>query len=292
MTSATVCWDFTQLAAGTRQRVFVETGRSEYEWVLKIPVANPKDTPYGQSLRDLRPGSLALRAVHNLAVRWPDAAHRRAQLARWRVAQLLGVGLGVGCAMRDTVIITCFRVTRERHFAKMLHMLDRIAQRGLTHALLPFQVVPHVRATLRTDNDALEEYEGAAVIQRHAAQFFHRSERFGDFDWRDVIDTQHQLWRHGMGLVDAVDILGPRNWALHEGHLRLADTSSMTTDRDVARRAVSSAVLDARVAKSLRTLGKRGLGDVAAEYFAFVRRDVNPAELERLWMVDGTDGGA
>lgn len=291
MTDTTGSWDLTQLAAGTRQRVFVETAGSEGEWVYKLPVADPAETPYGPGLSLYRPGSAPLQTAYNLAVRWPDAARRRARRAPWRVARFCGMGLGAGCAVRDIVIATWFRITRERRFLHMLRLLDHISRHGMSHLLLPFRIVRRARATLRRGAE-VEAYDGPIVMQRHATAFFHRSEGFDEFDWRDVIDTQHRLWQRGIGLVDAVDILGPRNWALHDGRLRLADTSSMTTDRDVALRALDPTALDARIARSLAGLRKAGIADAAANYFAFVRWEINQETLEHLWIVDRSRGGA
>jgi hypothetical protein len=270
--------DLTWLSAGTRQRAFVPTGQSPPRWVYKVPAETVDHTPYGFALAGYRPDSPPARVVYRLAFAVPEAARYAADT---RSSRLLSRALDAGCELRNGVLNAWFARNRRAHFDEMLEILARMLQRGLGDIMLPVRIIPAAQALLRLD-DGLSEYHGPMLQQQYAAQFLVHNEGFDRLDPRDVIEAQHRLWRHGFALTDSVAILGPRQWALCGRRLRLADTSSLTTSRYRAWRALDPAALEARITGALsRQTG--GQVPAAVEYFDRVRREINRDTLRRLW---------
>jgi hypothetical protein len=121
-------------------------------------------------------------------------------------------------------------------------------------------------------------------VQRRADAFFDQvAGNLSRYDWSHFVELQHRLWRHGVGFWYPREALGPRSWALLDGRLCLGDTGALTTDYVQAYDALDPASLDVRVRRQIE---KSQPGDGAAEYFAFVRRQVNRERLQQLWGAD------
>jgi len=282
--------DLTPLACGSRQHVFVPTGDADAEWVYKLPSAAPITEQYGPELREYRPTSRVLSLVYRAFVQLPNEYHDRsiaALMARGAPEKRIRAANArhrAVCESRGRTLAGAYRWTRRRHFRRMLDVAGQLERDGFLDVMLPFRIEREAVATLRLPGRS-EEYRGAMLVQKRA-DFFDRSGRFDAFDWDDVITTQQRLWSHGFGLSDANEILGPKNWGLVDGRLRLADLSSLTRSRRTARRLLAPEFLDERQARVIRRLEREESHDVstlARRYFAHIRAEINLAAFDRLW---------
>ncbi|MGH7410404.1 MAG: hypothetical protein ACREJ6_04995, partial [Candidatus Methylomirabilis sp.] len=236
--------DLTYLTTGHWQHVFAKTGDPHDIWVYKIPAAfgyivltKPTDrilwprTRF-QTLLDLVLTSLPsalCKEVHRLAPHI-DGRHSPTLAIASKPLTFLAQSLrSVGFKL----VAAYGKPMRRRTFRRMLELLQYLVARGLSDILLPFEIVRDGRATLRVDG-AAADYMGPILLQRKAAILFEKGESFKCFDWTEFIDAEHSLWRHGVGLSNWRDVLGP--WALLDGHVRLFDTSGLTKDYQTARR--------------------------------------------------------
>lgn len=274
--------DLTFLASGALQHVFVETIGDASTWVYKIPGCYPELLPAKPSLRFLRPVRPYRKLVYWLIYDGPrhleaagrvDGAHPlgRAVAAPARlVAEGADMLWNMGAAHR-----------RRRTFRRMLQLLGTVARRGAGDVVLPFEVSWRRKAILRI-GDAHRPYDGPVLRQRRADHFFTLHSAPDGFDWGQLVRAQHRFWRAGLGVWDAAEILGPHNWAILDGEVRLGDTGSLTDSFERIMRAISDPVLDAAEAEAIRRF--RGpVADRARAYFAFVRREINPRRLAELW---------
>ena len=295
--------DLTYLATGNKQHVFVKTGEAAHDWVYKIPAAYGYVLPFETRLQSYRPDTTPKKVLYSLLVRLPRfiyaAAHER--LIRFderHQTKLFEGGLkfleGFGqrsVAARDQLLAACCKQLRLKNFESMLEQIEYLSSHSLADVLLPFKIVRDGKATLRVDG-SLKSYRGPIFIQRKADLFFKECRALDSFDWNDVINAQHRLWRCGVALSDYYDILGPHNWALLDGRLHLADTSSLTRSFRRARQLLSEESLDQKVASMIRrlraipSLGSASECLAAEEYFSFIRREINLEKLERLWKAD------
>jgi hypothetical protein len=282
--------DLTPLACGSRQHVFVPTGCPASEWVYKLPSAAPITEQYGAELREYRPTSRVATLIYRAFVQLPNEYHDRS------IATLVARGASevriravaarhrTICETRGRSLAGAYRWTRRRHFRRMLAVAGQLERDGFLEVMLPFRIERDAVATLRLPGGD-EDYYGPILVQQRA-DFFDRSGRFDEFDWDDVITTQHRLWAHGFGLTDTNEILGPKNWGLVDGHLRLADLSSLTRSRRAARALLDPAFLDEREGRVVRRLQREGNDDalaLAGRYFAHVRSAINVPAFDRLW---------
>jgi hypothetical protein len=282
--------DLTSFAWGTRQHVFLPTGAPDHEWVYKLPSALGATEHYGMELRGYRPTGPLASVLYRAFVELPHSRHHRrlAQLARrgapecrLRAAE---ERYRILCEARGRSLAAAYRWTRRRHFRRMIALAQELAARGLTDAALPFEILVDASAVLRA-GDTVERYRGPVLAQLRA-DFFDRSGRFDAFAWDDVITTQHRLWGHGIGLSDANEILGPKNWALVDGRLKLADLSSLTRNRREVRRLLANDILDERQGRVVERLARESAPEAVAlarRYFAYVRKQINPTRFDQLW---------
>jgi hypothetical protein len=285
--------DLTLLAAGTRQHAFVPTHGSR-EWVYKIPATSGLLQQYGPDLAEYNPVGRLKSLFFNLCVRWPDDVYRRlverqarsASRARSIFAAFAERSYAAFSTARHRWLERAYRWTRLRYFRRMLSITQHVVRQGLSDLLVMHHVLENSEATLRTPT-GVRRYRGPILVQEWAV-FFDRSGCFDAFDWNDVIDAQHRMWRRGVALSDANEILGPKNWALVGGQLRLGDFSSFTTNYRQARRGLRPDILDARQQRVLRRLRNEvpAQAVLAEQYFKRVRAEINEARLAQLWRRD------
>ena len=282
--------DLTSLACGSRQHAFLPTGAPDHAWVYKLPSTSGVAEHYGMDLREYRPTGPLTTMLYGAFVKLPEERHRR------RLAALVGRGAPdeqlratdrryrALCEARARSLSAAYRWTRRRHFRRMLTLVDGMDAEGLSELMLPFRIVRDATATVRAGG-VVGRYRGPMLVQRRA-DFFDRSGRFDAFDWNDVVVTQHRLWRRGVALSDANEILGPKNWALVAGRLRLADFSSFTRSMRTARRLLADDVLDERQQRVLGRVTSEGppdMAELARRYFEHVRAEINPSRFDQLW---------
>lgn len=290
MTVAGAELDLTSLASGSRQAVFLPTGAHDHEWVYKLPCTSGMVEHYGVDLGGYRPTGPVTSMLYRAFVQLPNDRHAR------HLAALEREGVSehrrhesmrrhrLVCEARGRSVAVVYRWTRRRHFQRMIALAEWMAARGLAEVMLPFRLLRDATATLRI-GDRVELYHGHIFAQRRA-DFFDRSGRFDAFEWDDVILAQHRLWREGVGLSDANEILGPKNWALVARRLRLADLSSLTRSARTVRRLLSSRFLDERQGRVLQRLAREGppeIAELAARYFEHVRAEINQSRFDALW---------
>jgi hypothetical protein len=240
--------DLTFVRTGDEQHVFVQTGAVDESWLYKIPAA------FG----------FILPADH------PKRPRARGPGWRWLVRAPGGPRL---FAIRA-------RARNRRSYGRMLDVVEYMQAVGVGDTLLPCRVLRGARAVLRVDGGACT-YVGPVLAQRRADVFFDQTAgNLSRYDWSHFVAIQHRLWRHGVGFWFAREALGPRSWALLDGRLCLGDTGALSTDYREVYDALDPPSLDARVR---RQIGKSQPTDRAADYFAFVRREINRERLERLW---------
>lgn len=282
--------DLTSFACGSRQHVFLPTGAPDSEWVFKLPSARGVVEQYGMDLREYQPTGPLASVLYRAFVQIPNDRHDRrvealrrqgAPEQRLQSAQRRHRAI---CETRGRSLAAAYRWTRRRHFRRMVALAESMAERGLADLMLPFRVLHDAAATLRI-GESIDRYRGPILVQRRG-DFFDRSGRFDAFEWSDVIVTQHRLWQAGIGLSDANEILGPKNWALVSGRLRLADFSSLTRSPRTVRRLLAPDVLDARQERVLQRLSREAppMADLARRYFAHVRAEINQARFDQLWV--------
>jgi hypothetical protein len=289
--------DLTLLGSGAWQHAFVPTGQSEPEWVYKLPAAYGYILPLRPRLEHFAPASAARKAALLLLKspdRLADASRRwggsRNAPAGSRALAALGSGVAeVICLARDGCLAPVLRRSRRRRFDTMVQQLEFLSLHGLADVLLPYRVLPELEAVLRVDERRVD-YRGPAIKQRKAEFFRGGALDFESFEWMEVVSAQHRLWRCGIAFSEINQILGPMNWGLLDGRVRLADTSNLTSDARLARRLLEPAALDAKQAVVMGRLSEPATPEVAAEYFRFVRSEINQKRFDRLWRSDLDDG--
>jgi len=286
--------DLTYLASGYWQHVFTKTGEPGDIWVYKIPAAFGYIVPIKPTDHLLSPRNCFEKGLSFVLAFVPEGIWNRIQrLSRRmerrgpsflegifafaeRVAELpLRIGSG---------ILTAYcRPMRRWKFLAMLKLMEYLAKRGLYDIFLPFRIIREGEATLRVHSAAVP-YRGPILVQRKADSVFERGETYKCFDWRELVAAEHRLWRQGVGFSVRREILGP--WGLLDGHARLFDTSGLTKDYRKARESMSDESLAKRERAVLGELKERGAAAVAAEYFRFIRKEINQERLDQLWKAD------
>ncbi len=284
--------DLTFLATGHRQHVFVRTSPNSDDWVYKIPAAPGYLVPYRHKV-----GKAPRRLLSKKGVRWIlfDAPYRlgrafepRASLStprplRWLAAPLR-VASRIGATVRNRVFLAYFRRARAMNFTTMLDVLERLTRAGLRDHLVPFQIIRQGSATLRID-DRTVSYDGPMLMQ-HRVETFFTKQSLATFEWDELVDALHALWRHGFALTEKGENLGYRSWALIDGHLRLADTSSLSTDFRLARNCLRDDFLAAQQNMVVSFHGESEMATAFREFFDYLRQHVNQARLDALWRID------
>ena len=172
------------------------------------------------------------------------------------------------------------RWQRIRGFKRMLSMLDYLHSRGVTEVLLPCTWHRSKRLLLHA-GEYQYRYEGPVLVQQRAEHFFASPHNLTRFDWAELVSAQEELWRNGIALSDAAGVLGPNGWALHDGRLKLADTGSLTRDRNHA-----IAVHQERILASVRerwTAKHSESSERLHAYMEFVFPRVRANRLALIW---------
>lgn len=244
------------LATGTWQHVFVGE-EDERRWVYKLPSAFGYILPFDHPQR-FAPAS--------------------------RTAQLLSA-LCTALPGGPNVYAAALRRASRRRFAHMLMLIETIERHGLSDILLPCEVLRDAAAALEVDGTT-SAYRGFVLKQRRADYLFERSENLRSFEWREIVEAHHRLWRCGVTFSTTTAVLELKNWALLDGRLQLFDTSSLTDDPRRVRRVLSEEELDRREQTLLRRSVERKSSEPLVEFFRFVRRELNRDKLDQLWRAD------
>jgi hypothetical protein len=78
-------------------------------------------------------------------------------------------------------------------------------------------------------------------------------------------------------------MLGLRSWALLDGRVYLADTSSLTRDFDLARQNLRSEALDIAAARAEKTMSTQTATNSIAEYVRCIRREIDEDRFVDVW---------
>jgi len=289
--------ELTLLGSGAWQHAFVPADQSEAEWVYKLPAAYGYILPLRPRLEHFAPSSASKKAALRV-VRSPDrladALHRwgesRGASAASRAAAVLGHGVAEAlCLARDGCLAAFLKRSRRRRFGTMVQQLDYLSRHGLADVLLPYRVISEFEATLWVGERRFA-YRGMAMMQRKAEFFRGGALDFASFQWSEVVSAQQRMWRCGVAFSEINQILGPMNWGLLDGRVRLADTSNLTSDYRLARHLLDGSALDAKEAVVMGRLSAPATPEVAAEYFRFVRSGINQQRFDELWRADVIDG--
>jgi hypothetical protein len=274
----------TLLARGASQQVYVLAGASDHPWVYKTPAIVEALLLTPVTWRSIKPVTPWKRRVYELFVERPaelwndraDAVHDTGA-AHARLMRAIAVRSAM---IANRLSSAWARAARRRRFRRMCRILRRIADEGLHHAVLPFEIL-EAACTLHADG-RITHYRGPVLRQRRADFFFEYFDALDRFDWGAPARVQHELWRHGIGLVDADEALGPRNWSLLDGEVLLADTGSLTEDLNEVRGVLSEERLNDRE-REIPTWWPNNVSSSLPQYFAHVRRAINREQLDRLW---------
>jgi hypothetical protein len=249
--------ELTFAVTGTWQHVFVRQGKDEEPWVYKIPSAFGYVLPFDHPQR-FEPAHLPARVFAAALARLPCGS---ALYAAW------------------------LRRASLRNFERMLTLIEGIKRHGLSDVMLPCEVMRGADAVLEV-NGVRHVYHGHVLKQRRADYLFERSENLGAFEWREIVEAHHRLWRRGITFSTTTAVLELKNWALLDGRLQLFDTSSLTDDPRRVRRVLSEEELDRREQSVTRRAVERESSEPLVEYFRFIRRELNRDKLDQLWRAD------
>lgn len=286
--------DLTFHASGATQHVFVRTDEPDDGWVYKTPALVDALLPSRPSWRRCRPAAGWKRAVFAVVFRGPShlrasaisallgsgASSRTCRTLRTAAADVLNE-LGTDLSAVGRLLWSVHaRAGRRRAFLTMCDILRRLDDQTATDVLLPF-AVDTCRCTLRTPV-GVHRYIGPVLRQRRADHFFLYFDGFGLFQWEDVVNAEHTLWKHCIGFTDLDEALGPRNWALLGNKLYLADTGSLTEDVAAVRAVISPAA----IARRRREIPEWWPGHVGAEldqYLAYIGSHIYTDAVATLW---------
>ena len=238
-------------ATGEEQHVFTRAHAPGDPWLYKIPAA------FGRIL----PGNHALRS----------------HLLKGRVGRAL-----LRVPLIDRLDLAYTRFDKRRCHLRMVDQLTRLERLGISDVVLPFRILRDVEATLRLGDRSLR-YQGHVVMQRRADRFWEKVADLASLDWTQIVSAQHRMWRHGVGLSNHRDVLGPRCWGAIDGRVALADTGTLTTSRAEARAALEPRTLARRIEKHVTKLGDR---EPVRAYFDFVVPRLSEQMFDELWRAD------
>ncbi len=289
--------ELTLLGSGAWQHAFVPADQSESEWVYKLPAAYGYILPLRPRLEHFAPSNASKKAalrVMRMPDRLADALHRWGEShgasAALRAAAVLGQGVAEAlCLARDGCLAAFLKRSRRRRFHTMVQQLDYLSRHGLADVLLPYRVLSELEATLQVGERRVA-YQGIAMMQRKAEFFRGGALDFASFQWSEVVSAQQRMWRCGVAFSEINQILGPMDWGLLDGRVRLADTSNLTSDCRLARRLLDESALDAKEAVVMGRLRSPATPKVAKEYFRFIRSEINQHRFDELWRADVANG--
>jgi hypothetical protein len=238
------------LASGATQHVFVAADGNAAQWVFKTP-----------ALVDALLPSDPVKAVSE---RWQP----------W--IRFLGRQPPVNGLLRRRL-----RMLRAKSFREMGRILSDLAAAGLGSCVAGFRWIPDAEARLDLPH-GIVSYRGPLLQQRRADCFFEDGRDLQGFDVAVFLAMQRRLWQAGFGLVDAACAFGPDGWAHVDGRLVLADTGSLTRDRD---RAIAVLADDRREFMRRRHLRKAGpdAESHVDQYFALLTNNVSADALRCAW---------
>lgn len=289
--------DLTFLATGAWQHVFVKSGGTKDSWVYKIPAAFGYLLPFNHPKCHFRSNELFAQTLLLLLILLPQRLHRKnyqqlviyMESRGWRrcnsLLKSLGRAIQVPPAIGEKVLSRYLKRTTAAHFKAMLDVIVYLARNGIADILLPYRIIRSEDAILRVEGKAFS-YRGPILMQRRAEFLFEENMHLESFEWREMVEAQHRLWRHGITLRRLHAIFGPRGWALLDGRLRLCDTSGLTRDLGTARQALSQKELDDREKSVLARMRQVNPSEPAADYISFMRRKINRSQLDQLWRAD------
>lgn len=282
--------DLTFLGTGYRQHAFTRTDEPDSGWVYKIPAAFGYILPYRHRPEAIGPITSFKKAIVWLLLGFPSALHQKLvapALERMRrlglpwIANGLASVVSVIGAARDRLFMAHARRARKRNFEEMLALMDVLERHDLGHVVPSFAVIRNGAARLRV-GDRVLSYRGP-ILQQQRIQTFFNKDRLADFRWADVVAAQHALWKHGFAVTERGEALGYRSWALVDGRVVLADTSSLTRDLKLARRTLRPQYLDVQEQIVLNAPRDSAATTAFRQYFEYLRREVNMATLDALW---------
>lgn len=293
------CLDLTFFSTGESQHVFLETGSEGGSWVYKFPAAFGYILPFKHVRQRFRPINRLEQLIRLVAIRLPRFFRIRAK--RWRAARAGTVGRCIYriAAWFATLCQRLFtyqgvallsrycRHRNQRRFLSMLDNLDYLSRHTLDDIMLPYRSLRQGQALLRVEGQTIR-YRGPILVQRRAS-FFERPSNFYAFEWDELIEAEHRLWRHGVGFGTFAETVGPKNWALMDGHIRLADTGSLTRDFGTVQHTLRRPQVEKKLRNAIAQLRKRGEEEGAEEYFRYVIQEINREKLEQLWRTGLTD---
>jgi hypothetical protein len=288
--------DLTYLSTGVAQHVFVRTGKEDH-WVYKIPAAFGYVLPHTHRCAKFNTANRYEKLLRQALIKVPRAVYRAGcgvpfplatqerVVKSTRRPNLLEPLLALPCSVGEKLTTIYLRRKQRNHFESMLRMIRYVSDHGLDDILVPYKIVPDGKATLRIDNRTIH-YKGPILVQRRADFFFEKIERLTSFRWKELVEAQQLLWRIGVGFQTPGETLGPKNWALAHGRLRLADTDALTRDYDRVRNNLSEDRIDKKAAAVVKRMSKTDESEPVSEYFRFIRSEINQDKLARLWQVD------
>jgi hypothetical protein len=181
---------------------------------------------------------------------------------------------------------------RAQQFDAMLDVLDHVTATGARGALLPCRVYRNLKLNLQL-GDMTVSYQGPTLVQARA-MFLRADGSPLACDWRQaiaerseswarsIIEAQHTLWSHRIGIADSTEILGPSEWALWRGHVRLGDTGNLRRSFDQVHDALDERRLSRTVEEVLSHAGPTWAASTA-KYFDLIRHHINQRRLLELW---------
>ncbi len=284
----------TFLTTGATQHVFTNSKQPENGWVYKIPAAFGRVVPLRTGARSIEPWNRSLAVLQVLFYKFPSKlaalTHKTGKQADFEyilAKSLNAVAIKLTTILAhagDCLLSAYLRYGHKKRFHSMLLILDALSKGGLNDVLLPYRIIPHARATLWVNGKSFA-YQGPILMQRRADRFFEHAEQVEEFDWQQFITAQQKLWRSGFALSDAAEVLGPSNWALLDGRVRLGDTLSLTTNYEEAIDTLNHKILDDRE-QWLLGLMVETERPRTVEFFTQVRGEINADCLKQLWKTD------
>ena len=286
--------DLTFFSTGECQHVFNATGEDGGQWVYKIPAAFGHILPVSHEFRrPFRPRRRMEEVIRLALVRMPGALNRlagrtsagaspgRGPLRESAASRPLSGAARLAESASERLLLRYVRWERAQRFARMIRILGYMSKHGLDDIPLPYTIIRRGRAVLRVDGSVFS-YKGPILVQKRA-NFFVKSRNFNSFKWDEIIRAQHRLWEHGIALDAPAEVLGPKNWALLDGRLYLADLSGLTTDLDTALRTLRDARLHKKSSDIIREVKAHDPADPAEPYFQAIRQEINQEKLRELW---------
>lgn len=284
--------DLSFLSTGKSQHVFVKAGDRKDGWVYKVPAMFGYVLPFDH--RDCGFRSPLWRTCCFLLVWVPQGLFKRGFLRLLHIAQRQGwekmeqflcriePALRALSMVGQRCLAAFLKRVRAKQFTLALDCINYLLARKVRNVLLPCQVLHEQEAILRFDAQCVR-YRGPILKQKRADTFFERCGGLDSFSWSAIIEAQHRLWQHGVGLSEPVETLGPYNWALFHGQVRLADTGALTDDVRKVRRCLR----DHNLNRTVRRFHSWPEGNdplpLILKYCAFIRRAINEQMLRRLW---------